>query len=116
MTLLPLRLVSLQLLAAVKAVSPLAASRPQFLSDQTTHAGTAYLCDTYSPWPVTETLSYGFAIMRNKANCCKCYELVWRSGTPAAGKRMQVQVINIGVSSSRFQSMPGCPAFFGYSS
>lgn len=62
--------------------------------------GNAYLCDTYAPVAVSENLSYGFAIMRNKTNCCKCYELQWRSGTPAAGKKMQVQIINIGVSCS----------------
>jgi len=59
-------------------------------------SGNAYLCDTYSPVAVSENLSYGFAIMRNKTNCCKCFELQWRSGTPAAGKKMQVQIINIG--------------------
>jgi hypothetical protein len=59
-------------------------------------SGNAFLCDTYSPVAVAENLSYGFAIMRDKTACCKCFELQWRSGTPAAGKRMQVQVLNIG--------------------
>ncbi|KAM7189618.1 RlpA-like double-psi beta-barrel-containing domain containing protein [Rhypophila sp. PSN 637] len=58
--------------------------------------GNAYLCDIYAPVPVSEQLSYGFAIMRDKTSCCKCFELTWKSGTPAAGKKMQVQIINIG--------------------
>jgi hypothetical protein len=40
-------------------------------------------------------MSYGFAIMRNEASCCKCYELTWVNGG-AAGKKMQVQVIGLG--------------------
>jgi len=61
------------------------------------YLGNAYLCDTYAPIPVSDNLSYGFAIMRNKTQCCKCFELQWRSGSAAAGKKMQVQILNIGV-------------------
>ena len=71
-----------------------------------TKTGTAYFCDIYSPIPVSEQLSYGFAIMRDKTSCCKCFELTWRSGTPAAGKKMQVQVLNIGVCSYCPSSSP----------
>jgi hypothetical protein len=61
-------------------------------------SGTAYLCDTYAPIIASESLSYGFAIFREKSACCKCFELTWKSGSPAAGKKMQVQAINVGVS------------------
>ncbi|KEZ39771.1 hypothetical protein SAPIO_CDS9734 [Scedosporium apiospermum] len=56
-----------------------------------------YLCSDYQPRPVAENLAYGFAITDGIENCCKCYELQWTEG-PAAGKRMQVQVINEGGS------------------
>ena len=59
-------------------------------------SGNAYLCDTYAPIIASDTLSYGFAIFRDKSACCKCFELTWKSGTPAAGKKMQVQAINVG--------------------
>ena len=60
-------------------------------------SGTAYLCDTYAPIIASDSLSYGFAIFRDKSACCKCFELTWKSGTAAAGKKMQVQAINVGV-------------------
>ena len=54
-----------------------------------------YLCSDYQPRPGAENLAYGFAITDGIENCCKCFELQWTEG-PAAGKRMQVQVINEG--------------------
>lgn len=67
-------------------------------------SGNAYLCDTYAPIIASDALSYGFAILRDKAACCKCFELTWKAGSPAAGKKMQVQAINVGVSSVLFFS------------
>ena len=59
--------------------------------------GNGYLCSSYSPVPVSEDLSYGFAVTKGTENCCKCFELQWTDG-PARDKRMQVQVINSGGS------------------
>ncbi|KAJ9132943.1 Barwin-like endoglucanase [Coniochaeta hoffmannii] len=59
--------------------------------------GTGFLCSDYSPRPVSEDLSYGFAITNGVENCCKCFELMWTDGN-AAGKRMQLQVVNSGGS------------------
>ena len=56
--------------------------------------GKAYLCDDYSPKPVSENLSYGFAVLYDNESCCKCYRLTWTDGK-AAGKSMIVQSINI---------------------
>jgi len=58
-------------------------------------AGNGFLCSAYQPRPVSETLSYGFAITDGIENCCKCFELQWIDG-PASGKKVQVQVINEG--------------------
>ncbi|KAK0633829.1 RlpA-like double-psi beta-barrel-protein domain-containing protein-containing protein [Immersiella caudata] len=55
-------------------------------------SGTGYLCDLYVPTPVSDSLSYGFATMP-AANCCKCFQLTWKSGN-ANGKQMVVQVVN----------------------
>jgi len=55
-------------------------------------SGTGYLCDLYAPVPVSDELSYGFATMPT-ANCCKCFQVTWKSGA-AAGKQMIVQVVN----------------------
>jgi hypothetical protein len=44
--------------------------------------------------PVTDTLSYGFAVINGAANCCKCFQLTWTSGA-ARGKQMVVQAINL---------------------
>lgn len=56
--------------------------------------GRGFLCDSYAPVPVTETLSYGFATMNGNGNCCKCFQLTWTSGN-ARGKQMIVQTINL---------------------
>ncbi|KAK0672626.1 family 45 putative glycoside hydrolase [Cercophora samala] len=61
----------------------------------------AYLCDTYQPIPVSNDLSYGFAIQvqdsqaADHPNCCKCYQLQWLNGG-AANKTMIVQVVTPG--------------------
>ncbi|CAI4210520.1 unnamed protein product [Parascedosporium putredinis] len=62
-------------------------------------ANLGYLCSDYQPRPVAENLAYGFAITDGIENCCKCFELQWTEG-PAAGKKMQVQIINEGGSVS----------------
>ncbi|KAL1898253.1 hypothetical protein Sste5346_003660 [Sporothrix stenoceras] len=65
--------------------------------------GTGYLCDSYAPVPVSNNLSYGFAVMMASNDCCKCYQLTWTSGQ-AAGKQMIVQAINIGSPSGNVGS------------
>lgn len=86
-----------------------------------------FLCSDYQPWPVSEELAYGFAITDGIENCCKCYELQWTEGD-AAGKRMQVQIINEGGSVENGSrdfvlltpgggvgpNQSGCDAQFGY--
>ncbi|KAJ9134312.1 Barwin-like endoglucanase [Pleurostoma richardsiae] len=64
-----------------------------------TSPGTGYLCSSYQPKPMTEDLSYGFVVSDGAENCCKCFELQWQGG-PAAGKKMQVQIINEGGSAN----------------
>ncbi|CAK7203888.1 hypothetical protein SEUCBS139899_006638 [Sporothrix eucalyptigena] len=59
--------------------------------------GGAYLCSDYSPHPVSDNLSYAFAITNGTTDCCKCFELTWKDG-PVAGKKVQVQIINEGGS------------------
>lgn len=62
------------------------------------NGGTGFLCQDYQPIPVEPDLSYGFAIQvgggqaGTNPNCCKCYEVQWRSGK-ASGKKMIVQSI-----------------------
>ncbi|PKS07400.1 hypothetical protein jhhlp_006002 [Lomentospora prolificans] len=75
--------------------------RQQGLFAQSSCAGgAAFLCDSYQPVPISEDLSYGFAIQvggsptPDNANCCRCYDVQWLTGA-AAGKKMTVQVINI---------------------
>ncbi|KAK4164725.1 family 45 putative glycoside hydrolase [Cladorrhinum sp. PSN259] len=66
-------------------------------------ANAAYLCDSYQPVPVSNDLSYGFAIQvsdnqnADNANCCKCYQVQWLTGQ-AANKTMIVQVVTPGGS------------------
>ena len=52
-----------------------------------------FLCDSYSPKPVIEQPSYGFAIMNGTQNYCKCFQLTWRSGA-ATGKQTVTQASN----------------------
>ncbi|KAK3356418.1 family 45 glycosyl hydrolase [Lasiosphaeria hispida] len=59
------------------------------------NAGNAFLCSAYQARPVSDTLSYGFAVTDGVENCCKCFELQWTDG-PSVGKKIQVQVINEG--------------------
>ena len=55
----------------------------------------SFLCDSFSPVPVSDDLSYGFVATANSANCCRCYKLLFTSGY-AAGKSMIVQAVNSG--------------------
>lgn len=85
-----------------------------------------FLCSDYQPRPVSDDLSYGFAITDGN-NCCKCFELQWTDG-PAVGKRMQVQIINEGGDVANGQrdfilvtpgggvgpNQAGCDTQFGY--
>lgn len=59
------------------------------------NAGNGFLCSTYQPRPVSNELSYAFAITDGIENCCKCFELQYTDG-PSAGKKVQVQIINEG--------------------
>ncbi|SPO00754.1 uncharacterized protein DNG_03502 [Cephalotrichum gorgonifer] len=72
-----------------------AASAPSSCGSSGTDSTKGFLCSDYQPRPVSEDLSYGFAITRGNDNCCKCFSLQWTEG-PAAGKRMEVQIINEG--------------------
>ncbi|MDQ2644417.1 MAG: endoglucanase, partial [Myxococcota bacterium] len=80
--------------------------------------GGAFACFDYSPWAVSEDLSYGYAAF-NGAPCGTCFELKFTGesnsqpddqGAPAlCGKRMIVQVVNIGgIEGGQFDLMiPG---------
>lgn len=64
---------------------------------------TGFLCGDYSPIPVSEELSYGFAFhigndfTAENPNCCKCFEVQWVSGAASEkGKKMIVQVVSPG--------------------
>jgi hypothetical protein len=57
--------------------------------------GRGFLCDSYSPIPVSADLSYGFVAVNSTDSCCKCYSLLFLSGY-AAGKKMIVQAVNAG--------------------
>ncbi|KAK3987621.1 family 45 putative glycoside hydrolase [Cladorrhinum sp. PSN332] len=74
-------------------------------SNSASPSGAAYLCDTYQPVPVSNDLSYGFAIQvsdnqnADNANCCKCYQVQWLTGAAGqANKTMIVQVVTPGGS------------------
>jgi hypothetical protein len=88
--------------------------------------GNGFLCSDYQPRPVTDNLSYGFAVTNGVENCCKCFELEWTDG-PAVGKKIQVQVINTGGETNRGREFviltpgggvgpnpKGCNEQFGY--
>ncbi|KAK1750365.1 glycoside hydrolase [Echria macrotheca] len=55
--------------------------------------GKAYLCDDYSPTPVSDNTTYGFVTMAGNTNCCKCFQITWTSGA-ARGKTLIAQVVN----------------------
>lgn len=57
--------------------------------------GNAFTCSSFQPRPVSDTLTYAFAVTKGMDNCCKCFELAWTDG-PAVGKKLRVQVINEG--------------------
>ena len=65
--------------------------------------GSAYMCDTYAPIPVSDDLAYGFAIHvtdnqnGDNPSCCKCHEVRWLTGA-AANKTMVVQIVTPGGS------------------
>ncbi|KAK3379224.1 glycoside hydrolase [Lasiosphaeria ovina] len=66
-------------------------------------SNSAYLCDSYSPTPVADDVSIGFAIQVSDSqngdnpNCCKCYQVRWLTGA-AANKSMIVQILTPGGS------------------
>lgn len=109
---------------------PLSADLSASISSSCSESGgdsRGFLCSDYQPRPVSEDLAYGFAITDGSQNCCKCFELQWTEGS-AAGKRMQVQIINEGgeVTNGRRDfilltpgggvgpNQAGCNAQFGY--
>ncbi|OIW30180.1 barwin-like endoglucanase [Coniochaeta ligniaria NRRL 30616] len=110
-----------------KSDNPLTSARGASATSGCDKSGTGFLCSDYAPRPVSGDLSLGFAITNNVENCCKCFELFWTDGG-AAGKRMQVQIINSGgsVDGGRRQfiilspgggvgpNTAGCDAQFGY--
>ncbi|KAK1828017.1 RlpA-like double-psi beta-barrel-protein domain-containing protein-containing protein [Podospora conica] len=93
-----------------------------------TNPGNAYTCSTFQPRPVSDALTYAFAVTKGMDNCCRCFELSWTDG-PAVGKRLRVQVINEGGNSTDANSrtfmiltpgggvgpnIQGCEAQYGY--
>lgn len=66
-------------------------------------ANNAYMCDTYQPAPISNEVTYGYAIQvsdsqnADNPNCCKCHEVTWLSGG-AVGKKMIVQIVTPGGS------------------
>ncbi|MFZ5895349.1 MAG: endoglucanase [Myxococcota bacterium] len=69
--------------------------------------GTAYMCQNYSPWAVSDTLAYGFAAVSKGSDYCgRCYQLQFTGGSHNASvdagsqslsnKTMIVQAINNG--------------------
>ncbi|KAJ3047732.1 hypothetical protein HK097_011253 [Rhizophlyctis rosea] len=75
-----------------------------FLSDanakNSCDGGSSYTCNSYQPFAVNDSLSYGFAAAKiaglsESDWCCACYELTFTSG-PVAGKKHVVQILNTG--------------------
>ena len=69
------------------------------------NGGSGYMCYNYIPWAVNGSLSYGFSATSSGDVCGRCYELQFtgeghHGSNPGAealgGKRMIVQIINIG--------------------
>ena len=60
--------------------------------------GDAYTCNSYAPWSVSDTKSYGFAAFGlDTSHCCKCFDIKFTT-TAIAGKTMTIQVLNLGSS------------------
>jgi hypothetical protein len=65
------------------------------------NGGNSYMCADFQPVPIEQNIAYGFAIQvggsrtGDNPNCCKCYEVEWRSNA-ARGKKMIVQVVTPG--------------------
>jgi hypothetical protein len=67
--------------------------------------GQAFMCYSYAPWAVSDTVSYGFAAF-NGAACGTCYQIQFTGDSHNGGgdsgaagikdKQMVVQIINIG--------------------
>ena len=108
-------------------ILPLNEADSRASSCDTTSPGNAYLCSSYQPRPVSDTLTYAFAVTKGMENCCKCFELAWTDG-PSVGKKMQVQVINQGGTTDNNSrafmiltpgggvgpNIQGCEAQYGY--
>lgn len=81
--------------------------------------GSAYMCQDFGPWAVSDTLAYGFAAVSRSDYCGRCYQLQFtgrsHNSTTDAGsaslsnKTMIVQAINNGgVGSDQFDLLiPG---------
>ncbi len=81
--------------------------------------GSAYMCQNFGPWAVSNTLAYGFAAVSKSDYCGRCYQLQFTGGshnaTTDAGsqslstKTLIVQAINNGgVGSDQFDILiPG---------
>ena len=67
------------------------------------NGGNAFMCDTYQPIPISNDVSYGFAIQVSDSqngdnpNCCKCHEVKWTTGA-GINKTMVVQIVTPGGS------------------
>jgi Glycosyl hydrolase family 45 len=84
--------------------------------DSACSGGSAFMCYDFTPWAVSDTLSYGFvAAAGSNYSCGKCFQFTFNGGGAANsaslnGKSMVVQVLNTGgdVAESQFDLLvPG---------
>jgi len=78
--------------------------------------GSAFMCYSFAPWAVSDTLSYGFAAAAgSNYSCGRCYQFTFTGEGSASsgsikGKSMVVQILNTGgdVAESQFDLLiPG---------
>ncbi|MEO6600619.1 MAG: hypothetical protein ABIQ16_12135 [Polyangiaceae bacterium] len=78
--------------------------------------GSAFMCYSFAPWAVSDTLSYGFAAAAgSNYSCGRCYQFTFTgegsgSSSSIKGKSMVVQILNTGgdVAESQFDLLvPG---------
>lgn len=84
--------------------------------DSACQGGSAFMCYSFAPWAVSDTLSYGFvAAAGGNYSCGRCYQFTFTGDGSASsgsikGKSMVVQVLNTGgdVADSQFDLLiPG---------
>ena len=84
--------------------------------DSACTGGSAFMCYSFAPWAVSDTLSYGFAAASgSNYSCGRCYQFTFTGEGSASsgsikGKSMVVQILNTGgdVAESQFDLLiPG---------